>query len=103
MFKAKIRRQWNDWRIAEVSFDNLFNLRWDTVSGGARTRAPQPFVHGYVNCDRISGDIAHSCAHGAGSHEIKVCVVKRDQSPEVWQKILSVVGPKPQPKMTRRE
>jgi len=95
MSKVKIRRQCNDWGIAEVDLEDLHSLRWSSMSGGVYARAPQFFVHGYTSCDCISGDIAHSCAHGEGPHRIKVCLVKKDQSNEVWRKILAIAGPKP--------
>ena len=31
--KVNIRRQWNDWRIAEVNFTKLSNIAWDRYSG----------------------------------------------------------------------
>jgi hypothetical protein len=95
MSKVKIRRQWNSWQIAEVDLEDLDGLRWSNMSGGVRARAPQFFVHGYTSCASISGDIAHSCAHGEGPHSIKVCIVKKDQSADVWRKILAIAGPKP--------
>jgi hypothetical protein len=36
MNHVRIRRQWNDWRIATVPFDGLSGLHWATVSGGVR-------------------------------------------------------------------
>jgi hypothetical protein len=46
--KIKIRRQWNDWRIAEVEFSKISHLHWDNISGGVAAHAPQYFIHGYV-------------------------------------------------------
>ena len=93
-----VRRQWNDFRVAEVPFGALSNLHWTQISGGVRAPAPQPFVHGYVWCDDVEGEIGHSCRHGFGPHEIKVCVVKKDNSKETWNKVLEIVGPKPKGK-----
>lgn len=90
-----IRRQWNDWRIGKVSLDALGDLHWDEFSGGVRQRAPQFFIHGYTWCNHIEGDIAHSCAHGEGPHWIKVCVVKKDNEPSTFARLLEIVGPKP--------
>ena len=47
------------------------------------------------NYGKIEGEIGHSCRHGNGPHWIKVCIVKKDQDPEVWKKILEIAGPKP--------
>jgi hypothetical protein len=90
-----IRRQWNDFRIAKVSRENIRDLRWDFISGGMRSRAPQPFIHAYVWCDQVEGDIAHSCMHGRGPHRIKVCVTKKDNDRNVWRVLLEAAGPKP--------
>jgi hypothetical protein len=93
--KIYIRRQWNDWRIGEVEFDKISGLRWDFASGGVHAVSPQPFVYGYVDCTEVKGEIGHSCAHGEAPHRIKVCIVKKDNEKETWQKIIDIVGSKP--------
>ena len=94
--KVLIRRQWNDHRIGEVELDDLDDLRWDTVSGGVRTRAPQPFIHGYVSCEKVHGEISHSGIHGNCPHYIKVTVVKKGNCRDVWNELLILAGPKPE-------
>ena len=32
--KIKIRRHWNDWRIAEIEYSKISDLHWDNISGG---------------------------------------------------------------------
>src|SRR5262249_35354697 len=54
----------------------------------------QLFIHGYVLCSDVEGGIAHSCRHGSGPHNIKVCVVKKDNK-DVWPKLVEIAGPKP--------
>lgn len=49
---------------------------------------------GYPRNFLIKGDIAHSCDHEPGPHNIKVCLVKKDNSREIWGR-LAIVGPKP--------
>jgi hypothetical protein len=88
----KIRRQWNDYRIAEVECSRLSHLHWDNRSGGVGAPAPQYFIHGYVWCNQYEGDLAHSCTHGEGPHEIKVCITKTDNEPKVFAKLKSIVG-----------
>lgn len=90
-----VRRQWNDWRQGKVKLVDLADLHWDWTSGGIQAPAPQPFIHGYVSCDKIEGEVAHSCLHGEGPHRIKVCLVKKDQSPGTWEVLLAIAGPKP--------
>lgn len=82
--KIKVRRQWNNWRIAEVDLSDLTNLHWDKISGGVRAPAPRPFIHGNILCDAYNGDLAHSCAHGKRPHLIKVCITKKDNDKEVF-------------------
>lgn len=93
--KVMIRRQWNDWRIAEVDFSKLSGLHWDNQSGGVRAPSPQYFIHGFVWCNNYEGDLAHSCSHGDAPHLIKVCITKTD-NPEVFAELKSIVGEKPQ-------
>ena len=92
---VRVRRDWDDHRIGTVRWSDLGNPRWDMVSGGTQTRTPEPFVHGYVMCDRVMGDIAHSCIHGPGPHNIKVCIVEKDNSRQVWDYLMKIVGSRP--------
>jgi len=85
-YQVAVRRQWNDWREAVYTLSELESPHWDDVSGGVNAKAPRPFIHGYVWCDRMeSGELAHSCSHGAGPHRIKVCVVKKSNTPKVMR------------------
>ena len=92
---VRVRRDWDDHRIGTVRWSDLGKPRWDMVSGGTQTRAPQPFVHGYVMCDKVKGDIAHSCIHGPSPHNIKVCIVQKDNSRQVWDYLMKIVGSRP--------
>jgi hypothetical protein len=90
-----VRRQWNDWREARYRLEDVKDLHWDTVSGGVYAPTPQPFVHGYVQCNgMIDGELAHPCRHGRGPHSIKVCLVKKANR-ALWPTILQIVGPRP--------
>jgi hypothetical protein len=95
MDEVYVRRQWNDYRAGKVPLDRMDNIRWDQISGGVRTLAPQPFIHANVLCTDVEGDIAHSCLHGEGPHSIKVCITKNDNSKKVYERLLEVAGPKP--------
>jgi hypothetical protein len=93
--RVYIRRQVRDWRIGYVSKTEIDGLHWDRVSGGVRVMSPQPFIHGYVSCDRIRGDFGHSCLHGEGPHRIKVLLTKKDNSPEIFDWCLTYAGERP--------
>ncbi len=88
-----VRRQWNDWRRATVSLAALDRVHWDRWGGGVRAQSPRPFLHAYIRCDRIlEGELAHSCLHGEGPHQIKVCIVKKDNMPEIFRHLLALAG-----------
>jgi hypothetical protein len=90
-----VARQFNDYRTARYSIDQVSGLHWDSVSGGVNAVAPQPFVHGYVQCDgMIDGELAHSGAHGPCPHNIKVCLTKK-KNIEVWSEVEKRAGPRP--------
>ena len=81
-----IRRAWNDaGRTARIQLSKIQNLHWDRWSGGIRSFAPRSFIHGYVICDEIQGNIAHSGAHGKCPHLIKVCITEIDNEPTTFQ------------------
>jgi hypothetical protein len=94
---VKVRRQWNDSsRIATCRLEDLSGVHWDTTSGGVEAPTPQPFLHAYVQCDAmIAGELAHSGAHGACPHRIKVCIVKKDNDRNVFEGLCKAAGPKP--------
>ncbi len=87
MEKVKIKRQWNDWRIAEVELSKLSEFRWSKEPGGVRALASQYFIHVYVWCDEYEGDLAHSCQHWSAPHSINVCITKADNDPTTFAKI----------------
>jgi hypothetical protein len=92
---VQIRRQWNHWEIAKAELEDIENLHWGFISGGVKAPTPQYFIHGYIMCDRIQGEFSsHSCRHGKGPHNIKVCLTKKDNI-ENWEELLEIVGPKP--------
>ena len=88
-----VRRDWNDRDMGRVRWADLHDPRWDTVSGGAQVENPLPLLHGYVWCDKVRGKIGHSCAHGPGPHNIKVCMLREDNSNRIWRRLLDLAGP----------
>ena len=93
---VRVRRDWNDHRIGTVRWSDLENPKWDDISGGEQNHTPQPFIHAYVWCNKVRGDIAHSCAHGPPPHNIKVCLVRKDNTKIVWDRLLALAGSRPQ-------
>jgi hypothetical protein len=88
-----VRRDWDDRGLGRIRWLDLHDPRWDTMSGGAQVENPLPLIHAYVWCDKVRGKIGHSCAHGAGPHNIKVCMLREDNTRHVWRRLLGLVGP----------
>jgi hypothetical protein len=90
----KVRRQWNDWKIAVYKLSSISGFHWSDESGGVNAPAPQLFLHGYVMCDGMeSGELSHSCRHGPPPHRIKVCITNK-YNEGIFPK-LSELYPKP--------
>jgi hypothetical protein len=97
-----VRRQWNDWRDARVPLSALDGVHWDNESGGIYAIAPQYFLHGYISCHALGDqEFAHSCAHGSGPHRIKVCIIKKNNEPEVFAVLAAEAGERP-PRLARQ-
>lgn len=93
---VSVRRQWNSWEVAEVAVGEVANPLWDLAGGGVKETAPEALIYGYVLCDAIiSGSLAHSCLHGTAPHSIKVCILRKDNSPRLYNHFMELVGPKP--------
>lgn len=92
-----VRRQWNDHRIAAYRIEDVRGAHWDDISGGVQAPAPQPFIHAYVLCNgMVDGELPHSGMHGGPCpHRIKVVILKKDNSPEVYQYFAEQAGPRP--------
>jgi len=91
-----VRRQWNSWEIAQVYVSDVSNPLWDLTSGGVKEYSPEALIFGYIWCDAIlSGSIAHSCLHGTAPHSIKICILRKDNSPRIYNHFLTLVGAKP--------
>jgi len=88
-----VRRDWDDRGVGRVRWSDLHDPRWDTMSGGAQVENPLPLLHAYVWCDKVRGKIGHSCAHGPGPHNIKVCMLRDDNSRRIWRRLLDLAGP----------
>ena len=95
METVRIRRQFSDYRIGEIHYGGLNGICWDNISGGVYDIAPQPFIHAYVLCNEVKGDIAHSCQHGPPPHNIKIVILKKDNTQEIYKRLLESAGPRP--------
>jgi len=84
---VQVRRHPQDWQTAVYKLQDIEGLHWDIESGGVQHRTSHPTVFGYVMCDgMVSGEVAHSCAHGPPPHRIKVCLPKTHNKP-AWKAV----------------
>ena len=88
-----VRRDWNDRGVGRVRWSDLHGPRWHMVSGGAQIVNPLPLLHAYVWYDKVRVTIGHSCAHGLGPHNIKVCMLREDNNRRIWRRLLELAGP----------
>jgi len=100
-----VRRDMRDWRKALYRLSDISGIRWDWVSGGLGFQAPGVFLYGYVPCDAyLEGELPHSGAHGGRCpHSIKVCILKKDNDPEVYHMLADFAGTKPEPPISCAE
>ena len=93
--KIFVKREWGDWKIGSIDFDDIIELKWGRIAGGTRKIMPKSLIQAKVSCDRIKGEIGHSCMHGDGPHDILVCIVKSDNDPKIQKKLIEILGRQP--------
>lgn len=92
-----VRRQSNDGFKAKYRLSDFTGAHWDNMSGGVYKIELQSFIYGYVNCQgMLEGEVSHSGIHGSCPHSIKVCALKKDNIPEVFDKLKSMSGTRPE-------
>jgi hypothetical protein len=89
-----VRRGPSDWKIGGIRVSSISDLHMSESTGGVLRATGQSFLFGYISCDDIvEGEIAHSCRHGKGPHRIKVCVVQKDNNPDLYRRPRRTVEP----------
>ena len=81
---VRVQCEWNGWRTAEVSIDDLEQIHWFQPAG-----APHPLLHAYVSCGRLANTgVSHDgCSRSPRPHRVLVCVLKRHHLPSVYAEI----------------
>jgi hypothetical protein len=94
---VRVRRQWDSGYTAVYHLADLSEVHWAYYSGGVFAPAPWAFLAGYVSCEgAVSGEVRHSGEHGDGCpHSIQVCIVQRDNPPELVALLRAMAGSKP--------
>jgi len=55
---VRVRRQWNDYRVALYRIEDVTGAHWDQVSGGVQAKAPRYFIHAYGRCNgMVEGEL----------------------------------------------
>jgi hypothetical protein len=94
--KVRVRRQWNDYRVALYHVTDVSGFHWSDLSGGVCNRSPYPMLCGYVTCDAmLDGELAHSGSHGPCPHRVKVCITQVDNDRSTYRRLAAAAGPKP--------
>lgn len=87
-----VRRQINDWRLAKYRLEDVNGLHWDRVKPGPKA-PPQQLLTCQVSCeDAVEGELSHTGSHGPHPHEIKVHIVKKDNDPKIYARLVQQAG-----------
>jgi hypothetical protein len=79
-----VRRRWNDPSSARVPLSALQGLAIKNDPGGVCSPIPRPFICGRVWCDQLIDGLAiHACNPATAPHELQLCVLETDNSPEI--------------------
>ena len=54
---------------------------------------PLPLINAFILYVKGRGKIGHSCAYGAGPHNIKVGMLREDNSHRISGRLTGLVGP----------
>jgi hypothetical protein len=87
MPQARIRRDPTSTSVATCFLIDLDDWRYSNISGGRQVITDKEFLYARLWCSElIDGAVGHSCKHGDGPHEIRVCVLPQDNR-ENWNDI----------------
>jgi hypothetical protein len=79
-----VRRRWNDPHSARVPLSALRELVTRNDPGGVCSPIPRPFPYARVWCDQlIDGGAIHACNPATAPHELQLCVLEIDNTPEI--------------------
>jgi hypothetical protein len=80
-----VRRRWNDPLQATVAREFLREPAFKNDPGGVCSPIPRPFLFARVWCDHlVGGGHIHVCDAASAPHELELCVLERDNPPEVF-------------------
>jgi hypothetical protein len=81
---AVLRRRWNDPHAARAPLLALREPAIKNDPGGICGPVPRPFPYARIWCDQlIDGRAIHACDPATAPHELQLCVLEADNSPEL--------------------
>ena len=91
---AIVRRRWNDPYSAGAPLNALRELIIRNDPGGVCGPIPRPFRVARVWCDQlIDGAPIHRCDLATAPHELQLCVLETDNSPEINAAVRAMLRP----------
>jgi hypothetical protein len=92
---VNVRRQPADYHIAKYDLELVSGLHWDDTSGGVHRISGFFSIYGYVPCNgMIEGELPHN-SNDHCPHDIKVCILKKDNNAKTYKQLVEMVGPNP--------
>jgi hypothetical protein len=87
-----LRRRWNDTHAARAPLSALRELVMKNDPGGVCSLIPRPFPYARIWCDQlIDGRAIHLCNPATAPHELQLCVIETDNSPELNARVRSML------------
>lgn len=84
-----VRRRWNDPASATARAASLLGLRLRSDPGSMCGPRDRPFLYARIWCDHLSGaGPLHLCQAASAPHELEVCILQRDNPPELYADLL---------------
>ncbi len=87
-----VRRRWNDPCCAGIALPALKDVFIKNDAGGVCRPTSRPFPYVRVWCDQLlDGQRIHLCDPSTAPHELELCIVESDNTPEVNSRLRSLL------------
>ena len=99
--KVLIKRNADSFKVGEIDAEEIFNVRWDNISGGVNKRQAGYSLYGNIDYDKASDLVACSGRHGFYNSSAKVMIPanlnKEAPYREGYKYLANLAGEKPRP------
>ena len=90
-----VRRQPMGYDGGMISLNEIWNIHWDSITGGVQKCLPVSYLMGLISYDTaIAADVKFSGMHNYDSG-IKVCIIRKYTPKETWKNLIMEYGPSP--------